>query len=76
MVGSVQRVNELVGAMRQANQEQATGVGEVNQAVANLDQMTRQNSALVDHSAAAAAGLRDQAAQLLDAVRVFKLQAA
>ncbi|MDQ7746112.1 methyl-accepting chemotaxis protein [Hydrogenophaga pseudoflava] len=76
IVESVQRVNELVGTMRQANQEQATGVGEVNLAVANLDQMTQQNSALVEESAAAAASLRDQATHLLDAVKVFKLHAA
>ena len=76
IVDSVHRVNDLVNTMRQANQEQATGVGEVNLAVANLDQMTQQNSALVEESAAAAASLRDQAIQLLDAVKVFKLQAA
>jgi methyl-accepting chemotaxis protein len=76
IVDSVHRVNELVNTMRQANQEQATGVGEVNLAVANLDQMTQQNSALVEESAAAAASLRDQATHLLEAVKVFKLQAA
>ena len=76
IVDSVHRVNDLVNTMRQANQEQATGVGEVNLAVANLDQMTQQNSALVEESAAAAASLRDQATHLLDAVKVFKLQAA
>jgi len=76
IVDSVQRVSELVNTMRQANQEQATGVGEVNLAVANLDQMTQQNSALVEESAAAAASLRDQAQHLLQAVNQFKLQAA
>jgi methyl-accepting chemotaxis protein len=76
IVDSVHRVNDLVNTMRQANQEQATGVGEVNLAVANLDQMTQQNSALVEESAAAAASLRDQSTQLLEAVKVFKLQAA
>ena len=74
MVESVQRVNALVGTMRQANQAQATGVGEVNLAVANLDQMTQQNAALVEQSAVAAASLRDQAAHLLEAVQVFKLR--
>ena len=50
------------------------GVGEVNLAVANLDQMTQQNAALVEQSAVAAASLRDQAAHLLEAVQVFKLR--
>ena len=72
----VASVNELAGLLEQiqmANREQATGVGEVNLAVSNLDQMTQQNSALVEESAAAAASLRDQATHLLEAVKVFRL---
>jgi methyl-accepting chemotaxis protein len=75
IVDSVQQVSELVNTMRHANQEQATGVGEVTLAVANLDQMTQQNSAMVEQSAAAAASLREQASDLLDAIKVFRLQA-
>ena len=75
MVQSVQQLAALVETMRQANQEQATGVGEVNLAVANLDQMTQQNSALVEESAAASSSLRDQARQLLGSVQQFKLKA-
>ena len=74
-MGSEMCIRDRVNTMRQANQEQATGVGEVNLAVANLDQMTQQNSALVEESAAAAASLRDQAKDLLGAVQAFKLTA-
>jgi methyl-accepting chemotaxis protein len=73
IVDSVQRVTVLVDSMRRTTGEQATGVGEINLAVSNLDQMTQQNSALVEESAAAAASLRDQAVRLLEAVQVFRL---
>ncbi len=76
LVDEVHQLSALVDTMRRANQEQATGVGEVNLAVANLDQMTQQNSALVEESAAAAGALREQASQLLESVKVFRLHAA
>ena len=76
LVDEVHQLSGLVDTMRRANQEQAIGVGEVNLAVANLDQMTQQNSALVEESAAAAGALRDQAQHLLESVKVFRLQAA
>ncbi|MEZ5646831.1 MAG: methyl-accepting chemotaxis protein [Burkholderiaceae bacterium] len=73
IVQSVHRLAALLGEIQQANSEQATGVGEVTMAVANLDQMTQQNSALVEESAAAAASLRDQAGQLMGSIRRFRL---
>ena len=76
LVDEVHQLSDLVDTMRRANQEQATGVAEVNLAVANLDQMTQQNSAMVEESAAAAAALREQAQQLLESVKVFRLQGA
>jgi methyl-accepting chemotaxis protein len=48
----------------------------VNTAVSQLDQMTQQNAALVEESAAAAQSLKDQATRLADVVQVFKLDAA
>ncbi len=75
LVDEVHQLSGLVDTMRRASQEQAIGVGEVNLAVANLDQMTQQNSALVEESAAAAGALRDQAQHLLESVKVFRLQA-
>jgi hypothetical protein len=45
----------------------------VNDAVANLDQMTQQNAALVEESAAAASALRDQAQRLAEVVSVFNV---
>ena len=74
ILDSVEQVAALVDSIRRANHEQAVGVGQVNTAVTGLDQMTQQNSALVEQSAAAAAALRDQAQAMLEAVRAFRLQ--
>jgi methyl-accepting chemotaxis protein-2 (aspartate sensor receptor) len=73
IVGSVKRVGDIVGEITAAAAEQAGGIGQVNQAVNQLDQMTQQNAALVEQSAAAAQSLRDQAQRLAGAVQVFKL---
>jgi methyl-accepting chemotaxis protein len=54
--------------------EQSLGIGQVNDAVSMLDQMTQQNAALVEESAAAAQSLRDQAGQLAGTVRRFRLE--
>ncbi len=70
---SVQRVSDIIGEISAASTEQSQGIGQVNQAVTQLDQMTQQNAALVEESAAAAESLKDQAARLAQAVSAFKL---
>jgi len=75
IVGSVHRVGDIIGEITAASSEQAGGIGQVNNAVSQLDQMTQQNAALVEQSAAAAQSLRDQAQRLAGAVQVFKLGA-
>jgi len=71
VVTQVQRVNDLIAEITVASREQASGIGQVGQAVAQLDEMTQQNAAMVEQSSAAAASLRAQAQRLLEAVRVF-----
>ncbi len=73
IVGSVQRVSDMIGEISSAANEQSKGIGEVNKAVAELDQMTQQNAALVEESAAAADSLREQAQLLAQVVSTFKL---
>ena len=75
IVGSVRRVGDIVGEISAAAAEQASGIGQVNTSINQLDQMTQQNAALVEESAAAAQSLRDQATRLADAVQVFRLTA-
>jgi len=73
IVARVRRVSELIAEISNASGEQSTGIGQVGNAVAQLDQVTQQNAALVEESAAAAESLRMQAANLADAVKVFRL---
>jgi len=71
----VSRVNDLVGEISAASVEQTQGIGQVDDAVAQLDQVTQQNAALVEESAAAAESLQQQAAQLAQTVSKFRLPA-
>jgi len=73
IVGSIQRVSDIVGEITAATGEQSDGIGQVNVAVNQLDQMTQQNAALVEQSAAAAESLKDQAARLAEVVGVYRL---
>jgi len=73
IVSGVRRVSDLIGEITSAANEQHDGINQVNVAVANLDQMTQQNAALVEESAAAAASLRDQAQRLAQVVSVFNV---
>jgi len=62
-----------MGEITAASQEQSTGIEQVNQAIAQMDQVTQQNAALVEEAAAAAQSMQEQAASLVEAVSVFKL---
>ncbi|HRH17992.1 MAG TPA: methyl-accepting chemotaxis protein [Aquabacterium sp.] len=75
IVASVERVSSIIHEITHASGEQSAGIREVNQSVATLDQMTQQNSALVEESAAAAESLRDQAHKLAQTVSTFRLSA-
>ena len=76
IVGSVQRVTDIIGEISAASSEQSDGIGQVNTAVVQLDQMTQQNASLVEQSAAAAESLKEQAVKLTEVVSVFRLTAA
>jgi methyl-accepting chemotaxis protein len=74
IVTRVRRVNELIGEISSASGEQSRGIEQVGSAVGQLDQVTQQNAALVEESAAAAESLRHQAATLAEAVGSFRLE--
>jgi methyl-accepting chemotaxis protein len=59
-----------------ASREQSTGIEQVNGAIAQMDQVTQQNAALVEEAAAATQAMQEQAESLAQAVSVFKLEAA
>jgi methyl-accepting chemotaxis protein len=73
IVASVKNVAQIIDEISHAAGEQSTGIGEVNGAVAQLDQMTQQNAALVEESSVAAQSLTDEAARLAGVVRTFQL---
>jgi len=73
IVSSVQRVSDMIGEIAAAASEQSTGIAGVNTAVSQLDEMTQQNAALVEESAAAAESLREQAERLAQVVSIFQL---
>ncbi|ARN21570.1 methyl-accepting chemotaxis protein [Piscinibacter gummiphilus] len=75
IVASVRRVTDIMGEITTAAAEQSDGIGQVNGAVAQLDQMTQQNAALVEESAAAAESLKVQASSLSTLVGRFRLAA-
>ncbi|ASU37537.1 methyl-accepting chemotaxis protein [Herbaspirillum sp. meg3] len=70
---SVKRVTGIMGEISSASDEQTRGIEQINQAIAQMDQVTQQNAALVEEAAAAAASMQQQAGNLADVVAVFKL---
>ncbi|MEJ7139402.1 methyl-accepting chemotaxis protein [Amphibiibacter pelophylacis] len=67
----VSRVSDLIAQISTATQEQSQGIDLVNQSVVDLDNMTQQNVALVEESAAVAQQLHHQASVLQSAIAVF-----
>ena len=74
IVASVQRVSHIIGEISASAREQSDGIHQINAGVTLLDQMTQQNAALVEESAAAAESLRDQSSRLAEAIGVFRLE--
>jgi methyl-accepting chemotaxis protein len=73
IVDSVQRVSHIIAEITVATSEQSTGIGQVNQAVTQLDEVTQQNAALVEESSAAADFLKEQSFKLAEIVGRFRL---
>jgi methyl-accepting chemotaxis protein len=72
IVQAVKRVTDIMGEISAASAEQSGGIEQVNRAVAQMDEVTQQNAALVEEAAAAAGSLESQAHELRAAVSVFQ----
>ncbi|MBN3754196.1 HAMP domain-containing protein [Paraburkholderia sp. Tr-20389] len=72
IVDAIARVSAIMSEIAEAATEQSTGIDQVNLAVAQMDEVTQQNAALVEQAAAAASSLEEQARRLTEAVSVFK----
>jgi methyl-accepting chemotaxis protein len=76
VVSSVRRVSDIVAEISAASAEQSVGIGQVNQAIVQMDGTTQQNAALVEEAAAAADSLQQQADLLVSLVGQFRLEGA
>ena len=74
IVTSVQRVTDIISEISAASQEQSSGINQVNDAVTSMDDVTQQNTALVEEAAAAAESLMEQAEELMNTMSVFDLE--
>ncbi|HEY8033995.1 MAG TPA: methyl-accepting chemotaxis protein [Methylobacter sp.] len=73
ILNSIHGVTGMMSEITAASVEQSAGIGQINQAITQMDDMTQQNAALVEQAAAAAASLEDQAQSLAATVRGFKI---
>jgi methyl-accepting chemotaxis protein len=73
IVGAAQKVSRIVAEIASATREQSAGIGEVNSAIAKIEEMTGKNAMLVHQDAASAASLREQTSSLSDAMDKYRL---
>jgi methyl-accepting chemotaxis protein len=76
IVDSVRKVKGIMADIQSASNEQTLGISQINEAIRQMDNNTQQNAALVEQAAAAAGSMQTQAANLAQAVGVFKLESA
>ncbi|MBL8939486.1 MAG: hypothetical protein JNM69_33305 [Archangium sp.] len=69
----MKKVSDIIGEISTASDEQASGIGQINQAVTSMDKMTQQNAALVEEAATAADSLSSQAKSVLETFAFFKV---
>jgi methyl-accepting chemotaxis protein len=72
IVGASKKVASTVSEVSSASSEQANGIDEMTQAVAHMDEMTQQNAALAEESAASAGALSGQIERLNELVAMFR----
>ena len=72
IIHQVTDTSTLIEDIGAATQGQIKGIQQMSQSVGMLDDVTQQNAALVEQSAAASSSLRQQASKLVDAISVFR----
>ena len=73
IIVAVKKVSDIVAEITTASREQASGIEQVNRAILSMDQVTQQNAALVEETAAASQSMSEQAHELQDLMGFFKL---
>ena len=72
IVGAIKKVSDIVAEIAAASREQASGLEQINTAVAQMDEMTQRNGALVEETSASAQQLANQSAELAELVAFFR----
>jgi methyl-accepting chemotaxis protein len=75
IIRAIVRVSDMFADIAASSQEQTSGIEQVNTAVSQMDQVVQQNAALVEEAAAATGALSGNAAELLDLVNRFRVDA-
>lgn len=73
IVDSIRSVTDIMKEISCASSEQHSGIIQINEAVAQMDNSTQNNAALVEQTAAAAESLKNQAQKLVKAISIFKI---
>ena len=74
IVESIKKVTAVVSEIANASMEQSTGIEQINKALTQMDEVTQQNSALVEENAATAKTLEHQAKSMDQRVAGFRLR--
>lgn len=75
IVGSVKQVSDIISDIANASQEQSDGIDQVNRAIAQIDEVTQQNTTLVEEAASASTSMGEKASNLNEMVGFFKTKA-
>ena len=70
---SVKEVSEVMENIKVASQEQAEGVDQINRAIADMDRITQENSALVEQNATASQHVAEEAENLENLLNMFRV---
>ena len=75
LLGTAKEVSQLMGEIAAAGEEQASGIDQINKAIAQMDQVVQMNASLVEEATAAAGSMASKAAELAQSVARFRTDA-
>ena len=74
ILNSVKEVSEVMGNIKVASEEQAEGVDQINKAIADMDRITQENSALVEQNTTTSQNMAQEAENLEELLNTFKVE--
>jgi methyl-accepting chemotaxis protein len=74
IVSAAKKVADIIGEISSASQQQASGLDQVNDAIAHMDETTQQNAAMAEETSAVAASMSQQAKKLTELIAVFRVR--